>query len=211
MAGKLKIKYCIWDVGGVIYPYTLKFVNEFMKSRTEDMAAFNENNGAVGFDYDAFMLGQVSFETLCRQLCKYCAVKFQPGIDAQINLAFRDGIGEFRETTRRLMEQMKKKGIVNGILSNALPNLKDTADAFGLIDENRIFCSFDLGLLKPDPRIYESMREKLGCAFGEILFIDDKPANVEAAKALGINALVFNDGTAEKDVSRLMGWGTGRK
>ena len=65
---------------------------------------------------------------------------------------------------------------------------------------------FDLGLLKPDPRIYESMREKLGCAFGEILFIDDKPANVEAAKALGINALVFNDGTAEKDVSRLMGW-----
>ena len=31
MAGKLKIKYCIWDVGGVIYPYTLKFVNEFMK------------------------------------------------------------------------------------------------------------------------------------------------------------------------------------
>ena len=39
MAGKLKIKYCIWDVGGVIYPYTLKFVNEFMKSRTEDMAA----------------------------------------------------------------------------------------------------------------------------------------------------------------------------
>lgn len=55
MAGKLKIKYCIWDVGGVIYPYTLKFVNEFMKSRTEDMAAFNENNGAVGFDYDAFV------------------------------------------------------------------------------------------------------------------------------------------------------------
>lgn len=109
MAGKLKIKYCIWDVGGVIYPYTLKFVNEFMKSRTEDMAAFNENNGAVGFDYDAFMLGKVSFETLCRQLCKYCAVKFQPGIDAQINLAFRDGIGEFRETTRRLMEQMKKR------------------------------------------------------------------------------------------------------
>ena len=112
MAGKLKIKYCIWDVGGVIYPYTLKFVNEFMKSRTEDMAAFNEKKGAVGFDYDAFMLGKVSFETLCRQLCNYCAVKFQPGIDAQINLAFRDGIGEFRETTRRLMEQMKKKGIM---------------------------------------------------------------------------------------------------
>ena len=106
---------------------------------------------------------------------------------------------------------MKKKGIVNGILSNALPNLKDTADAFGLIDENCIFCSFDLGLLKPDPRIYETVREKLGCAFGEILFIGDKPANVEAAQALGINALVFNDGTAEKDVSRLMGWGTGRK
>lgn len=76
MAGKLKIKYCIWDVGGVIYPYTLKFVNEFMKSRTEDMAAFNENNGAVGFDYDAFMLGKVSFETLCRQLCKYWRLSF---------------------------------------------------------------------------------------------------------------------------------------
>ena len=55
------------------------------------------------------------------------------------------------------------------------------------------------------------MREKLGCTFGESMGSADKPANVEAAKALGINALVFNDGTAEKDVSRLMGWGTGRK
>ena len=65
--------------------------------------------------------------------------------------------------------------------------------------------------MKPDPRIYEVVREKLGCAFGEILFIDDKPANVEAAKALGINALVFNDETAEKRRWQADGMGNGKK
>jgi len=76
MAGKLKIKYCIWDVGGVIYPYTLKFVNEFMKSRTEDMAAFNENNGAVGFDYDAFMLGKVSLKRFAASCANTARLSF---------------------------------------------------------------------------------------------------------------------------------------
>lgn len=204
MAEKHKIKFCIWDVGGVIYPYTLKFVHEFMKSRSEDMDLFNENNGAVGFDYDPFMLGKVNFDLMCKQLCRYCAVKFLPGICQQIDLAFRDGIGEFYEPTRRLMETMHEKGIKNGVLSNALPNLKDTADAFGLIDDDYVFCSFELGLLKPDLKIYEAVRDKLDCEFDEILFIDDKPANVAAAKSLGIQALVFDEENIEKEVMKIV-------
>ena len=206
MVGKSKIKFCIWDVGGVIYSYSLKFLNEFMKSRTEDMELFNANNGAIGFDYDNFMRGKVSFETLCKQLCKYCGVKYQSGIDTQINLAFRDGIGEFKEVTHQLMEKMKDAGIENGLLSNAFPNLKDTADMFGLINQDYVFCSFDLGMLKPDVRIFEAVKEKLGCAYEEILFVDDKPANVAAAKSLGINALLFDEEKIEKDIYKLLGW-----
>lgn len=52
-----------------------------------------------------------------------------------------------------------------------------------------------LGISKPDSRIYEYLLFKYGLKADECVFIDDLPANVEAAKALGINTVLF-DGDA---------------
>jgi FMN phosphatase YigB (HAD superfamily) len=48
----------------------------------------------------------------------------------------------------------------------------------------RIFSS-DLGLTKPDPRLFHQAASLLGAAVGEILLVDDSPANTDAAAALG--------------------------
>ncbi len=42
------------------------------------------------------------------------------------------------------------------------------------------------GYLKPDPRLYDLMSERLGVAFGEMVFVDDQLTNVRGAEALGI-------------------------
>ena len=49
------------------------------------------------------------------------------------------------------------------------------------------------GLIKPDPAIFEILRERFGLDPVRTVFIDDPPANVEAARSLGFLGLVFTD------------------
>jgi putative hydrolase of the HAD superfamily len=56
----------------------------------------------------------------------------------------------------------------------------------------RIFSS-DLGLTKPDPRLFHQAASLLGAAVGEILLVDDSPANTDAAAALGFRVHRYRD------------------
>lgn len=47
------------------------------------------------------------------------------------------------------------------------------------------------GVVKPDARIYNILLERYGLEASECLFIDDNMANVEGARAVGINAIQF--------------------
>lgn len=51
--------------------------------------------------------------------------------------------------------------------------------------------SSDVGLIKPDPRIYQLTLERVGCQAHEALFIDDRKINIDAALALGIKGILF--------------------
>ena len=53
--------------------------------------------------------------------------------------------------------------------------------------------SGDERLVKPDPAIYRALLERNGLAAKDCLFIDDSPANVEGAKAVGMDAVRFTD------------------
>lgn len=51
--------------------------------------------------------------------------------------------------------------------------------------------SADLGLAKPDPAIYAAADARYGTSPDEVVFFDDRPVNVEAARAHGWDAHVF--------------------
>ena len=51
--------------------------------------------------------------------------------------------------------------------------------------------SHEEGVRKPDPRIYAIASERLGVSPAEIVFLDDLPENVDAARACGIQAVLF--------------------
>ena len=53
------------------------------------------------------------------------------------------------------------------------------------------FFSCHLNLIKPEPDIYRAALDGLGAAPDEVVFFDDRPANVEAALQLGIDARLF--------------------
>jgi 2-haloacid dehalogenase len=51
--------------------------------------------------------------------------------------------------------------------------------------------SGDIGLIKPDPAIYDRHTKDFGLAPSATLFIDDSAANIAAARAYGWNAIQF--------------------
>jgi 2-haloacid dehalogenase len=48
-------------------------------------------------------------------------------------------------------------------------------------------------LVKPDPAIYYRCLERNSLDAADCIFIDDSPANIAAARALGIDGIVFDD------------------
>ncbi len=53
--------------------------------------------------------------------------------------------------------------------------------------------SFDIGVMKPDARYFETLIQMSGLQPGQIFFTDDNVANVEAAAKLGIWAYLFEN------------------
>jgi FMN phosphatase YigB (HAD superfamily) len=52
--------------------------------------------------------------------------------------------------------------------------------------------SFEIGVMKPDPEYYRQLICRSGFPPNRIFFTDDRPENVEAARAEGIEAFLFN-------------------
>lgn len=56
-----------------------------------------------------------------------------------------------------------------------------------------IVVSGDVGVVKPDEKIYRIMLDKLGCLASQTLMIDDNPKNIDGANKVGMNGLLFKD------------------
>jgi len=70
-------------------------------------------------------------------------------------------------------------------------HLKKNFPVFGAFD--KIFLSFQMGLVKPDKEAYNVVIQGLGVVPEEIFYTDDRPELVESAKSLGIQGCVFTN------------------
>lgn len=78
-------------------------------------------------------------------------------------------------------------GVPVVILTNGTTRLKSDLIKLG-IDKQffRIFNSAELGFCKPDKKIYSHVIDQLGCAPGEVLFVDDSLSHIKAAQEIGM-------------------------
>ncbi|MCP2339930.1 HAD family hydrolase [Actinomadura rupiterrae] len=100
------------------------------------------------------------------------------------------GLLEALRTLRAGREDPERRVAV-AIVSNAWPvvgTILAREGMAGIADE--IVLSCEVGFAKPDPRIFELTLRRLGVAAGDALFIDDTPANVDAARRLGLDGHV---------------------
>jgi FMN phosphatase YigB (HAD superfamily) len=102
------------------------------------------------------------------------------------------------------VQRAKKAGVTVGIISNHLvspPLFEYCADGAGLrllvSDPTLLVVSQEVGLGKPDPAIYHLFIERLrrldpSVLPEQLIFVDDKPKNVDAAIAAGWHGIVHD-------------------
>ncbi|GAB3136477.1 HAD-IA family hydrolase [Microbispora hainanensis] len=79
------------------------------------------------------------------------------------------------------------------LVSNATSELAAHLRELELHDAfDHVVSSYDVGVAKPDPRIFEIAAGHAGAPMERCLFVDDRPENVEAASALGMTALLYH-------------------
>jgi len=87
-----------------------------------------------------------------------------------------------------------------GVISNAWGDLRDYVvkhqfdDAF-----DTLIISAEIGMMKPQPEVYQLALKQAQVEANEAAFIDDTPRNVEAANALGMHGIVFRDPAQVKE------------
>ena len=92
-----------------------------------------------------------------------------------------------------LIDKLRKKGYKTAILSNSVISLSNYNRELNLYNGfDPIILSEEIGLAKPDKRIYEYLLKKIDLKPEEVVFIDDRKENIESAKNLGIKTILYN-------------------
>ena len=94
-----------------------------------------------------------------------------------------------------LRRAREERGLRLALLTNNVREWEPRWRAMMPIDElfEVVVDSAFVGMRKPDPRIYELTLERLGLPAEACAFVDDIEHNCEAATALGIHAVWFQD------------------
>jgi len=79
-----------------------------------------------------------------------------------------------------------------GLISNAWDGLRAWITSQGFDDVfETMTISAEVGLAKPDARIYQFALDKLGVTGDEAIFVDDVDVNISACQALGMHGVLF--------------------
>jgi len=180
------IKWVIFDLGGVLVD-----IRRDWKSCVEANGFPYPEEGIeqtleITKLYERYQRGELSLEQLSEQLVPAMNGVFTPGQIQAIHRAIL--IGQFPGVTE-VVERVNQGQAKSAILSNTCGAHWPILQSYSAVAQvNQSFTSFQLGLVKPDPQIYRAVEEALKIAPSSILFFDDSPLNVAAARDQGWSA-----------------------
>ncbi len=197
------IRNVIFDIGNVLTDFRW---NEFLQDKGFDEAMIQRIAKASVLSpfWAEFDRGEWDTDKLLKEFAK-----LDPEIEDELYRAF----GDIREmVTKRdyaipWIKELKSKGYGVYYLSNysykAYVDCIDALDFIPFMDGGIL--SFQDRVIKPDAEIYRLLLSRYGLKAEECVFLDDTPANVEAAEKLGFAGIVF--GTREQAQEELRALG----
>ena len=119
------------------------------------------------------------------------------------------GAGASREDVVAFGKELKTSGLATALVTNNAAEFREHWTKAIPIDElfHHVIDSSEVGLRKPDPRIFELALERMGTAAERTVFLDDFHGNVDAAADVGIRGILVEDDytSALDELRRLVG------
>ena len=185
------VRHVIFDIGGVLIDYDFRRLAGALSARTGQ----DPGRLLVLLAQDVVReveTGQTDPEDFFRQVM----APLLPG------MTYDDWISAWADNYSvnapgwTLLEDARENGRTVSLLSNLARYNQLAIDGkfphfFRAPDHS--FYSYELGLQKPDPRIYVAVCRALGVAPDECFFLDDLEENVESAREVGMRALRFEN------------------
>jgi putative hydrolase of the HAD superfamily len=182
------IRLLLWDFGGVICRFDYRIFCDRLAERIRRspdeifVAAFGnrlqrdfERGKLSGCDYHRAVMAQLDADVPYEEFC----------------LMYGDIFTEIPDTCDLLRRLRRRYSLY--LLSNTneihFDYVKKTVPVLSVFDE--CIVSYKVGVMKPDPRIYEEALRRSGLTAGACLFVDDQMPNVEGAIHVGMRALRF--------------------
>jgi putative hydrolase of the HAD superfamily len=200
------MKTIVFDVGGVVVrwqPLELMRAHLPMAAPEEAFAQVFQH-WAPGSDWLDFDLGHVTPEALARRIAERTG--YPPQAVAALIAAVPAHLQPMPQSVA-LIEGLRARGHRLALLSNMPAPYADhleAAHACFEAFEHRLW-SGRVGLVKPAPAVFQHLQSALGVDASQLVFLDDHPGNVEAARALGWQAVQFSDAAqAEHELRSLL-------
>lgn len=174
------IKAIIFDCFGVITTDSWRaFVDSLPEEQVDEARYLNRQRDRGLIDNDTFMKD-----------IKALTGRSPMDVEAQLSHEIVKN-NKLIDYVAELRKQGYKIGMVSNIATNWIRDSLLTPAEQELFDE--MIFSYEVGMAKPDPRIFILACERLRVSTHEAVMIDDVAPYCEAAKEEGLRAIVFTD------------------
>ena len=173
----------VFDLGKVLLDF------DYGIAATKLAAACSKSPDAVRSVIDqspllfAFETGRLTCEQFHEEVCRN--IGFRGGLDS-FSASFSD-IFKPIDAIVDLHGQLRKRGVPTYVFSNTNPiavaHIRRQFPFFK--DFDGYVLSFEHGAMKPEPAIYQEVEKMTGQRRKEIVYIDDRPENIDAGNARG--------------------------
>ncbi len=195
------IEAVLWDVGGVFLPSPFHHMADAGTEAGLDGAqlvelVFGPYHEDTDHPWHRLERGELTFDQ-CNEALKAHAAAEGLDVDPMALLLGMGGSGRsmaiVREDVVAAAVDARARGYRAAIVTN---NIREFSEGWrSLFDVEAVaevvVDSCEVGVRKPDPAIFSLALDRLGgIAPDRAVFLDDAPGNVEAARALGIHAIL---------------------
>ncbi len=198
----MPVEAVIWDFGGVFIGSPFAAMAEVARELDVDPkryfgAVFGPYDRDTDHPWHQLERGEITFEVAREEIL---ALGRADGFDADpfhfFGAMARNGGGGARAEVVEFAKQLKASGMPTALLTNNAVEFREAWSRTVPVDElfHHVIDSSEVGMRKPDPKIFELALERLGGVAAErAVFLDDYPGNIEAANRVGIRGILVTE------------------
>ena len=180
----------IFDLGGVIVESDAEgLIKQVCQQVGREVEAVRR--AVYDDDLILFELGQISPEAYYDRLSERLELRWSY---EEFVAAWNRTLTEKPEVIK-ILQRLRTRYTIAALTNTNrlhLDYLQSTMPSLGIFEHWIASC--DVGLRKPDPKIYKLALQRAGAAPSASVYVDDRPELVQAGGAVGLTAIRFEDG-----------------